>query len=173
MSLFVNHVFYGVWWLRTSTLQCNFEHRCSKSGCFTVVASDLFTTLWGIIFEIFILPFVFEGHFSFYKFLFSRGVPRNWGEPHTHERVLCHMEVRTLYARPIFREKSTKMAPECQDALKYRAWQHHQAFWNSPNNPPDLSWNGVGPGSSDPPFHTCWRMRRVKQIHENTIIETS
>ena len=49
-----------------STLRRKFEHSFSKVVRFTVVASDFFTTLWGIIVEMLILPRVFEGRFSFY-----------------------------------------------------------------------------------------------------------
>ena len=88
-----------------STLRGKVEYHFSKSMCFTVVVSDLFTTLWGINFEMLILPFVFEGHFSKNICFFSQATPRYRMQARTPDRVLYHMEVRTLYARRMFREK--------------------------------------------------------------------
>ena len=48
---------------------------------------------------------VFDGHFSKSSSFFDGGTPRYRGEPQTPERVSYHIEVRTLNARRIFREK--------------------------------------------------------------------
>ncbi len=66
--------------------------------CFTVVVSDFFTTLWGINFEMLILPCVFEGHFSKSTCFYSQATPYYRTELHTQDRVLYHIEVRAIIA---------------------------------------------------------------------------
>ncbi len=52
--------------------------------------------------------FVFDSHFSETMCFIDRRTPRNRVEPCPHERVLFHIEVRTVYARRMFREKTQK-----------------------------------------------------------------
>ena len=87
-----------------STLRGKVEYHFSKSMCFTVVVSDFFTTLWGINFEMLILPCVFEGRFSKSMCFYGQATPYYRMQPHPPDRVLYHMEVRTLNARRMFRE---------------------------------------------------------------------
>ena len=56
---------------------------------------------------------VFEGRVTESTCFFSRGTPREPGEHRPRNRVLYHMEVRTLYARRMFREQyCPRMMPE-------------------------------------------------------------
>ena len=90
--------------VRSVILLCVFDIGMSKSMCFTRVVSEFFTTAPSINFDLCILLRVFGGRFSNSRSL-RTGEPRAMACNLTRvERVSFHIEVRTLYARRMFRE---------------------------------------------------------------------